>query len=227
MMTKAPQRRLRAQPHPPRLGGDGAGTVIDVDEKDFTIELSTMELTPGTYTFVATNNGQTTHALEIDGQGVEEETEDIAPGDTAELTVTLEAASTSSIARWATTGHGYEAGHHSRVGPRHRSMDDQAMDWALSGGALNPPVVRGSQAMTRLELDQPVSHSPSIGSGSVGVIVGRPMLSPSHRLLHQRPALGVLMADEQGCVAFVGLHLTADVRRGRFAIVAGDAHWRS
>ncbi|MET0914813.1 MAG: cupredoxin domain-containing protein [Jiangellaceae bacterium] len=72
-------------------GGDGAGTVIDVDEKDFTIELSTMELTPGTYTFVATNNGQTTHALEIEGQGVEEETEDIAPGDTAELTVTLEA----------------------------------------------------------------------------------------------------------------------------------------
>jgi uncharacterized cupredoxin-like copper-binding protein len=72
-------------------GGDGAGTVIDVDEKDFTIELSTMELTPGTYTFVTTNNGQTTHALEIEGQGVEEETEDIAPGDTAELTVTLEA----------------------------------------------------------------------------------------------------------------------------------------
>jgi len=72
-------------------GGDGAGTVIDVDEKDFTIELSTMELTPGAYTFVATNSGQTTHALEIDGQGVEEETENIAPGDTAELTVTLEA----------------------------------------------------------------------------------------------------------------------------------------
>ena len=72
-------------------GGEGAGTVIEVDEKDFTIELSTMELTPGTYTFVATNNGQTTHALEIEGQGVEEETEDIAPGDTAELTVTLEA----------------------------------------------------------------------------------------------------------------------------------------
>ena len=65
--------------------------MIEVDEKDFTIELSTMELTPGTYTFVATNNGQTTNALEIEGQGVEEETEDIAPGDTAELTVTLEA----------------------------------------------------------------------------------------------------------------------------------------
>jgi len=72
-------------------GGTDAGTVINVDEKDFTIELSTMELTPGTYTFVTTNSGQTTHALEIEGQGLEEETEDLAPGDTAELTVTLEA----------------------------------------------------------------------------------------------------------------------------------------
>jgi uncharacterized cupredoxin-like copper-binding protein len=72
-------------------GGGDAGTVINVDEKDFTIELSTMEFTPGTYTFVTTNNGQTTHALEIEGQGLEEETEDIAPGDTAELRVTLEA----------------------------------------------------------------------------------------------------------------------------------------
>jgi uncharacterized cupredoxin-like copper-binding protein len=71
--------------------GATAGTVIDVDERDFTIELSTTEFAPGTYTFVATNNGQTTHALKIDGQGLEEETEDIAPGDSASLSVTLEA----------------------------------------------------------------------------------------------------------------------------------------
>ena len=71
--------------------GATAGTVIDVDELDFTIELSTTEFAPGTYTFVATNNGQTTHALKIDGQGLEEETEDIAPGDSASLSVTLEA----------------------------------------------------------------------------------------------------------------------------------------
>jgi len=64
--------------------------VINVDERDFTIEISTMELTAGTYTFVATNSGQTTHALEIEGQGLEEETADLAPGDSAELTVTLE-----------------------------------------------------------------------------------------------------------------------------------------
>jgi len=71
-------------------GGAPTGTVINVDERDFTIEISTMELTAGTYTFVATNSGQTTHALEIEGQGLEEETADLAPGDSAELTITLE-----------------------------------------------------------------------------------------------------------------------------------------
>jgi plastocyanin len=122
-------------------GGDGAGTVIDVDEKDFTIELSTMELTPGTYTFVATNNGQTTHALEIEGQGVEEETEDIAPGDSRAHRHTRSRRVRALLPGGQPQGHGYEAGHHSRVGPRHRSMDDQARGWALSGGALNPPVL--------------------------------------------------------------------------------------
>jgi plastocyanin len=70
-------------------GGD-KGTVINVDERDFSIEIPSMELAAGTYTFVATNSGQTTHALEIEGQGIEEETADLAPGDEGELTVTLE-----------------------------------------------------------------------------------------------------------------------------------------
>jgi uncharacterized cupredoxin-like copper-binding protein len=70
-------------------GGDN-GTVINVDERDFSIEIPSMELTAGTYTFVATNSGQTTHALEIEGQGIEEETAELAPGEEGELAVTLE-----------------------------------------------------------------------------------------------------------------------------------------
>jgi uncharacterized cupredoxin-like copper-binding protein len=44
---------------------------------------------PGTYTFKAVNSGSTTHALEIEGKGVEEETEGIDPGQSAELKVSL------------------------------------------------------------------------------------------------------------------------------------------
>ena len=70
-------------------GGD-KGTVINVDERDFSIDIPSMELAAGTYTFVATNSGQTTHALEIEGQSIEEETADLAPGEEGEITVTLE-----------------------------------------------------------------------------------------------------------------------------------------
>jgi uncharacterized cupredoxin-like copper-binding protein len=43
----------------------------------------------GTVTFRVTNNGAIAHALEVDGQGIEEETETIDPGESAELTVDL------------------------------------------------------------------------------------------------------------------------------------------
>ena len=46
---------------------------------------------PGTYTFEATNDGGTDHALEIEGNGIEEETDTIAPGESASVTVDLEA----------------------------------------------------------------------------------------------------------------------------------------
>ncbi len=44
---------------------------------------------PGTVTFVVANSGKTEHALRIDGPGVDETTETIAPGDEAELTVEI------------------------------------------------------------------------------------------------------------------------------------------
>lgn len=72
-------------------GGSETGTMVTVDETDFALELSTDTFTPGVYTFTITNSGDTTHALEIEGPGVEDAAIDqLAPGDTAELTVTLE-----------------------------------------------------------------------------------------------------------------------------------------
>lgn len=58
---------------------------------DFDIELSETSFEPGTYTFVAEQQGATPHALAIEGPGVSDETGIIEPGGPSEeLTVTLE-----------------------------------------------------------------------------------------------------------------------------------------
>jgi plastocyanin len=79
-------------------GDDGAPTAgasaerIEISATDFALDPPTIELDQaGEYTFRLVNDGGTAHALKIEGQGVEEETETIGPGETAELTVALEA----------------------------------------------------------------------------------------------------------------------------------------
>jgi uncharacterized cupredoxin-like copper-binding protein len=63
---------------------------IEVKETEFKLDPAKITLNkPGTYTFKAVNSGSTTHALEIEGKGVEEETEGIDPGQSAELKVSL------------------------------------------------------------------------------------------------------------------------------------------
>jgi plastocyanin len=69
----------------------GTGTVINVDEKDFTIGLPSATLQPGTYTFAVKNSGQFPHALEIDGPGVsDQKTTTVTSGGTTSITVTLQ-----------------------------------------------------------------------------------------------------------------------------------------
>src|SRR6266498_5317041 len=79
-------------------GGSGSGTApssaagqtIQISEKEFSLTPSTVTLAKtGTYEFRVTNNGTIPHALEIEGNGVEEKTGDIAPGAGATLRVTL------------------------------------------------------------------------------------------------------------------------------------------
>ena len=81
-------------------GGDGdeegnggtAQQTFTISMNDFSLSPSTVTAdAPGTYTFEATNDGGVDHALEIEGQGVEEETETVGPGESATLTVDLEA----------------------------------------------------------------------------------------------------------------------------------------
>ncbi len=85
-------------------GGDGddsagatttsaaTGTPVAVSLVDFALEPKTVQLdAPGTYTFMVKNDGQAQHALEIEGNGIEEETDTLGPGDSGEVTVELAA----------------------------------------------------------------------------------------------------------------------------------------
>lgn len=72
-------------------GGSDTGTSVAVDETDFALALSVDTFSPGVYTFEVSNDGDTTHALEVEGPGVEDVASDqIGPGESTSLTVTLE-----------------------------------------------------------------------------------------------------------------------------------------
>jgi uncharacterized cupredoxin-like copper-binding protein len=72
--------------------GQGSATMVQVTAKEYSLSLSTTSFTPGTYTFQLTNAGSTTHGLEIDGPGVEDQKADLAaPGSSSSITVTLKA----------------------------------------------------------------------------------------------------------------------------------------
>jgi uncharacterized cupredoxin-like copper-binding protein len=63
---------------------------ITVTETDFKLNPATVTVDkPGVYAFHAVNNGQSTHALEIEGSGVEGKTGEIGPGESADLKVEI------------------------------------------------------------------------------------------------------------------------------------------
>jgi len=65
------------------------GQTVNMSLTDFRLDPAAPTVNAGTVTFKVINDGQTTHALEVEGPGEEAETEDLAPGDSAELTVDL------------------------------------------------------------------------------------------------------------------------------------------
>jgi uncharacterized cupredoxin-like copper-binding protein len=75
-------------------GSSGAGgpvlQTIQISEKEYSLTPSKVNLSKsGTYEFKATNNGTIAHALEVEGNGVEENTGNIEPGSSETLRVTL------------------------------------------------------------------------------------------------------------------------------------------
>lgn len=70
--------------------GGGGGKTVNVSLKDFSIELAGgTHLTPGQYTFHATNDGATAHNLTIDGPGVKDAATPTFASGSKDLSVTL------------------------------------------------------------------------------------------------------------------------------------------
>jgi len=71
-------------------GGSGGGETLTIGEQEWALDPSSPSVAKGgSVTIHVTNDGAFGHALEIEGNGVEEETETIAAGDSADLTVDL------------------------------------------------------------------------------------------------------------------------------------------
>jgi plastocyanin len=71
-------------------GGGGAGGSVDISETEYKLDPADPTVSAGSVTFNVTNDGGVTHALEVEGNGVEEETDDISGGQSAKLTVDLQ-----------------------------------------------------------------------------------------------------------------------------------------
>src|SRR6267142_2486734 len=69
--------------------GPGAPAVVSAKLSEWKVELSEATIAAGPVTFTVTNGGSIPHAFEVEGAGIERETELIQPGSTATLTLTL------------------------------------------------------------------------------------------------------------------------------------------
>ena len=75
-----------------QAAGDTTGVVgsVELTATEYKFNPSMVELAKsGEMTFTLVNDGQVTHALEIEGQGIEEESDEIDGGATTTLTVDL------------------------------------------------------------------------------------------------------------------------------------------
>jgi uncharacterized cupredoxin-like copper-binding protein len=72
-------------------GAAGGGETAKVSETEYKLDPSDPSVKAGSVTFDVSNDGQVTHSLEVEGNGLEEDLPaDLAPGDTGKLTVDLE-----------------------------------------------------------------------------------------------------------------------------------------
>jgi hypothetical protein len=74
---------------PPAFGPAGDPVAVSAELSEWKVELSRTTITAGVVTFTVINAGSIPHAFEVEGQGVERETDIIQPGAKATLRLTL------------------------------------------------------------------------------------------------------------------------------------------
>ena len=94
-VTTTADDTLMQQPRTDTAMGAAAGVqpgarVINANLVEWDVELSQSSVPAGEVSFQTVNSGTVEHALEVEGQGIEEETEHLQPGATESLTVNLE-----------------------------------------------------------------------------------------------------------------------------------------
>jgi len=70
--------------------GGGGGETVAISETEFALDPADATVAAGPVTIEVTNDGGTTHNLEVEGNGVEEITSDLAPGDSEPLELDLQ-----------------------------------------------------------------------------------------------------------------------------------------
>jgi plastocyanin len=68
----------------------GGGEELTISETEFALDPADPTVAAGEVTITATNDGATVHNLEVEGDGVEEITDDLDPGQSGELKLDLE-----------------------------------------------------------------------------------------------------------------------------------------
>lgn len=71
-------------------GSSAGGETVQLTATDFRFDRAEISVAAGETTFTLTNDGESEHALEIEGEGLEEETDTIGPGDSASVTIDLQ-----------------------------------------------------------------------------------------------------------------------------------------
>jgi len=71
-------------------GASGGGDTVDISETEFKLDPSEATVAAGEVTFALANDGNTSHNLEVEGDGIEEVSDTIEPGGSTDLSVDLE-----------------------------------------------------------------------------------------------------------------------------------------